>query len=69
VEATFHIEKIEGIAPPLKQISSGVAPHDVICNEGLVLIEKISKNTVACVKPSTAEQLALRGWGTIVTEV
>ena len=33
------------------------------CKQEHVLIFKISKNTPACVKPTTAEQLMERGWG------
>jgi len=32
------------------------------CNDGLILIKKISSPTLACVKPNTAEKLVERGW-------
>ena len=48
--------------PPRKQVSSGTNPQDVICSEGLKLIFKLSNNSPACVKPSTADKLIQRGW-------
>ncbi len=53
-----------GVDPPRKQIASGVAPHEVICSEGLELIFKATNGFPACVKPSTATKLVERGWGT-----
>jgi hypothetical protein len=50
---------------PLKQISQGIKPGDVKCNEGLVLITKNDGDSSACVKPTTAESLEKRGWGSI----
>ena len=47
---------------PLKQITSGIAPEKIICNEGLKLISKSSDNSIVCVKPSTVEKLIQRGW-------
>ncbi len=49
---------------PLQQIRIGMEPVDLICSEGLVKIEKLSDNSIACVKASTAEKLVQRGWGT-----
>jgi len=51
--------------PPLQQIRLGMEPEDLVCSEGLVKIEKLSDNSIACVKPSTAEKLVERGWGTL----
>ena len=51
---------------PLQQMKKGVQPADVVCHEGLVLMKKLSKNSVACVKPTTAEKLVERGWGKIL---
>lgn len=50
---------------PKKQIKLGVAPQNVTCDEGLVLMLKTSGMPV-CVKPSTAERLEERGWKQIV---
>ena len=50
---------------PLKQISQGIKPESVKCNEGLVLITKNDGDSSACVKPTTAETLEKRGWGGI----
>ena len=38
------------------------------CKQEHVLIFKVSKNTPACVKPTTAEQLMERGWGMMPEE-
>ena len=56
-----------GIAPkefdsPLKQTKSGVSPGDVICNDELVLLMKISTNNAICVSKSTADILLERGY-------
>jgi len=50
--------------PPLQQIRIGMEPEDLVCSEGLVKIKKLSDNSIACTKPSTAEKLVERGWGT-----
>ena len=34
----------EQIPSPKQQIDNGVAPHDVICKDGLVLVESSTKN-------------------------
>ena len=47
---------------PLKQISKGIMPEDVVCNQGLVLVLKESGNSPACVKTSTAKVLIERSW-------
>ena len=51
--------------PPLQQIRIGMEPEDLVCSEGLVKIKKLSDNSIACTKPSTAEKLVERGWGTL----
>ena len=47
---------------PKKQLELGIAPENVICNQGLELIFKSTDNSPACVKPKTAEKLFERGW-------
>jgi len=47
---------------PQQQIKDGVAPTDVLCNEGLELIFKLASNSPSCVTPETAEKLIQRGW-------
>lgn len=47
---------------PLHQISLGINPQDVKCNEGLHLIFKATDYSPACVKPSTAQKLLVKGW-------
>lgn len=49
--------------PPLKQIRSGIAPKDVICNEDLFLVTKTSNGEPVCVTQETQTILVQRGWG------
>lgn len=50
------------ILPPKHQTSNNVSDEEIICNEGLQLIFKISDNSPACVKPETKTELIERGW-------
>jgi len=50
---------------PRKQIKSGIMPEKITCEEGLVLMLKIS-GLPACVKPTTAEKLEERGWKQVI---
>ena len=68
----FTIFLLVGIQPlfadmesPRKQMKSGVMPEKITCNEGLVLMLKIS-GMPACVKAGTAEKLEERGWKQII---
>jgi len=56
--------KIENI-PPKKLMKAGISVEDVECNYELIPIYKISKYTVACVKPETAQKLVERTWGNL----
>jgi len=47
--------------PPLQQLDSGLSLEQIICKDGLVLIQK-HDDIPACVKPSTASSLVERGW-------
>ena len=47
---------------PKLQIKSGVKPENVSCKEDLELIFKTTTGSPACVKPSTAQKLLVRGW-------
>ena len=51
----------EQIPSPKKQIDNGVAPHDVICKDGLVLVES-SPNQIECTHETTAQKM---GWRVI----
>ncbi|QDI89733.1 hypothetical protein Nisw_07510 [Candidatus Nitrosopumilus sp. SW] len=53
------------IESPRKQMKLGVMPEKITCDEGLVLMLKISGMPV-CVKPTTAERLEERGWIQII---
>ena len=49
---------------PKKQVSQGIEPEAVICNEGLVLMLK-HNGSPACITPNTAKNLEERNWGSI----
>ena len=51
----------EQIPSPKKQLDSGMAPHDVICRDGLVLVES-STNQIECTHETTAQKM---GWRVI----
>ena len=50
------------VLSPKKQVSQGIDPVAVKCNEGLVLIIK-NNGSPACVRPDTAVNLEQRSWG------
>lgn len=54
------------VMSPLKQMESGVDTADVVCDEGLILMEKSSDGSAACVKESSSAKLVARGWGTLL---
>ena len=66
--ASAHGESTVYLPAPLKQMEGGTSGMDVICNSGLTLIAKISSDSSACVKPSTAMKLEEKGWGQIIKE-
>ena len=47
---------------PLKQMRSGVDASDVICNEELELLMKISNGKAVCISEFTATIMLQRGW-------
>ena len=53
------------VESPRKQVKLGVMPEKITCDEGLVLMLKVS-GVPACVRPITAERLEERGWKQIV---
>ena len=44
----------EQIPSPKKQIDNGVAPHDVICKDGLVLVDR-GADKIACIKKTSIQ--------------
>lgn len=52
----------DDLLSPLKQISLGIDPSEVKCNEGLQLIMR-NGGSSACVRMETAIKLEERGWG------
>jgi len=56
-----------GLLSPVRQVAGGVEPQDVVCEDGLILIQKVSKMTPACVVHATAQKLLERGWELIET--
>lgn len=53
---------MDRVTTPLKQVKNGVLPHNVKCSEGYELIFKAYDNSPACVRPSIASILVMRGW-------
>ena len=49
--------------PPLKLYKLDIPFEEIFCSPGLVLIQKMTDDKPACVKPSSVEELLLRGWG------
>ena len=58
----FDVNAVSDFPPPLKQISNGVSPNDVICVEEFVLVIKTTNNFPACVSFTSMEILIQRGW-------
>ena len=56
---------IPGLESPLEQFRSGIKIQDIRCQPTFTLIMKSDNSSPACVRPSTAEKLVERGWGTI----
>lgn len=50
--------------PPRQQMEMKIPPSDVVCNEGLKLMQKEKDGSAICVKPTTADALIQRGWAT-----
>lgn len=50
---------------PLKQIETGINPGEVVCMDEHMLVKNNHRDSVACVSPSTALTLEIRGWGNI----
>lgn len=46
---------------PLKQIKSGLYPHEIKCKDNLELVSRYS-NDLVCVKPETKQKLIERDW-------
>ena len=53
------------VPPPLQQLRDGVPIGEIVCNEGMTLLQRDSKP--ACVTPNTAGILLLRGWEILPT--
>ena len=57
-----YVYAIETIESPLDQVQSGIAPEDVTCRAGLVLIFKATDGSPACVTLFTKDRLEQRDW-------
>jgi len=51
------------LGTPRQQIANGIKYIDIVCSNDFVLLFKWSSNSMACVKPQSAEKLEKRGWG------
>jgi hypothetical protein len=58
----MDVSAIVYFPPPLKQIVEGIAPENVTCTEGLIIVLKASDNSPACLKPTSVEKMIQRGW-------
>lgn len=56
-------ENLPNTYPPPKKQLKYTDISEIKCNDNLILIFKQSDGSPACVKPTTAEKLILRGWG------
>lgn len=56
---------IQVFNPPLKQLQIGIESDNVVCKEGLQLIQSIHGKP-ACVRNDTVEKLVARGWATVL---
>ena len=65
----FALAKVVGLGDyfsPLKQIKLGVPFNQVTCSDySLQLMTNPYSQTAICVKPSTAQKLVERGWGSV----
>ena len=52
---------------PRKQVENNIKPFDIVCNQGLTQIFKITTGNTSCVDPDSIEKLIERGWGTYYT--
>ena len=56
-----------GADSPLKQITTGIAPEDVICKSELTLMIRPSGDDVVCVTPDSVSELTIRGWNVSIS--
>lgn len=49
---------------PKKQVSLGISPEDVLCDDNFKLIFKTTNGSPVCVKPTSYDRLLEIGWGT-----
>ncbi|MFB5627772.1 MAG: hypothetical protein ACE5R5_06210 [Nitrosarchaeum sp.] len=59
---SFDSMAFADIIPPKKQISMGISPEDVVCEDGMIKIIKEKSNSIACVKTNNASKLVSYGW-------
>jgi len=55
------------LSPKMQQKTFGTV-EQVICGS-MILMEKVSDGSAACVKSSTATKLSERGWGIVITRI
>ena len=56
------------IFSPRQQIKNGILPEDVLCSKNFLRFEKLSDQSLLCVKSTTAYVLSKRGWGILATQ-
>ena len=59
VDLDMHPEMVESLSvlPPLKQISQGIEPTEVLCKEGLHLFMRTHDDSVICASNELGERL------------
>ena len=53
---------------PIKQVTNGIHPSQVLCTEGWQLIFKSNTDAPTCVTKETGQKLIQRGWGKLFYE-
>jgi len=57
------------ILSPLKQFQHGTSLQNIQCQTGLILAMNIHRSTPACLRQSTLDKLANRGWVPVIPQV
>ena len=65
IEIKFRPESVEPGDTPLPKTPT-ITAADIVCESHLVLMKKITGDSIACIEPTTAKILVERGWGIII---
>ena len=53
---------LDFIIPPLKLYNAGIPAEDIVCKSMFVLVQRLSDDSPACIKPESIEKLVVIGW-------